>query len=143
MRPSALRSHWRWPTAALLAEIAALHIALIPQHLREAPYAAGLFAALSAASLAAAALILLRDDPRVWKAAGGLAAAAIIAYLLSRSIGLPMMKDDIGDWLNPLGIGALSAEAITVALSMLVLKTSAATHPTPAPRPRPLATGRA
>ncbi len=139
MRSSPLRSDWRWPAAALLAQIAAIHIALIPQHLREAPYAAGLFIALSVASLGVAALMLYRDDPPVWTAAGGLAAAAIVAYVLSRSVGLPMMSDDIGDWLNPLGVGAVCAEAITVALSMLVLRT----HPAPAPRPRPLATGRA
>jgi hypothetical protein len=143
MRSPPLRSDWRWPAAALLAQIAAIHIALISQHLREAPYAAGLFIALSAASLAVAARMLYRDDPPVWTAAGGLAAGAIVAYVLSRSIGLPMMSDDIGDWLNPLGVGAVCAEAITVALSLLVHRTAAATHPAGAPRPSPLATGRA
>ena len=143
MRPSPLRSPWRWPVAALLAEIAAIHIALIPQHLREAPYAAGLFIALSAASLAAAAAMLIRDDRPVWTAAGGLAASAIVAYVLSRSLGLPMMSDDIGDWLNPLGVGAMCAEAITVALSLMVLLTAAVTQPAGAPRPGPLATGSA
>lgn len=143
MRSTGLRSEWRWPAAALLAQIAAIHIALIPEHLREAPYAAGLFIALSAASLAVAALILYRDDRPAWTAAGALAAGAIVAYVLSRSIGLPMMSDDIGDWLNPLGTGALCAETITVALSLLTLKTAAATQPAAAPRPTPLATGRA
>ena len=143
MRSSPLRSEWRWPAAALLAEIAAIHIALVPQHLREAPYAAGLFIALSAASLAVAALMLYRDDSPVWTAAGGLAAGAIAAYVLSRSIGLPMMSDDIGDWFNPLGIGAVGAEAITVVISLLILRTAAATHPVGAPRPSPLATGKA
>lgn len=143
MRSSPLGSQWRWPAAALLAEIAAIHIALIPQHLREAPYAAGLFIALSAASLAVGALMLYRDTPPAWTAAGALAAGAIVAYVLSRSIGLPMMSDDIGDWLNPLGIGALCAEAITAVISLLVLRTAAATQPAGAPRPSPLATGRA
>lgn len=143
MRSTGLRSDWRWPAAALLAQIAAIHIALIPQHLREAPYAAGLFIALSAASLIVAALILIRDDPPTWTAAATLAAGAIVAYVLSRSIGLPMMNDDIGDWLNPLGTGALCAEAITVAISLLVLRTAATTHRARAPRPNPLAAGRA
>ncbi|HZO76488.1 MAG TPA: hypothetical protein VFB39_00485 [Solirubrobacteraceae bacterium] len=143
MRSSRMRSDWRWPAAALLAEVAAVHIALVPEHLREAPYAAGLFIALSAASLVVAALMLYRDEPPVWTAAGGLAAGAIVAYVLSRSVGLPMMSDDIGDWLNPLGVGAVCAEAIIVALSWLILRTTAATQPTGAPRPSPLATGRA
>jgi hypothetical protein len=36
MRSSPLRSHWRWVVAALLAEIAAIHISLAPPHPREA-----------------------------------------------------------------------------------------------------------
>jgi hypothetical protein len=143
MRSSPLRSPWRWPTAALLAEIAAIHIALIPQHLREAPYAAGLFIALSAASLAVGAMVLLRDDRPIWIAAGALAAGAIFAYLISRSVGLPMMSDDIGDWANPLGVGALCAEAITLVLTSFALRTAARAHPAGAPRDIPLATGSA
>lgn len=143
MRSNGLRSDWRWPAAALLAQIAAIHIALIPQHLHEAPYAAGLFIALSAASLTVAALILIRDDPPTWTAAATLAAGAIAAYTLSRSIGLPTLNDDIGDWLNPLGTGALVAEAITLTVSLLTLRTATTTHPARAPRPNPLAAGRA
>jgi hypothetical protein len=139
-----LRSEWRWPAAALLAEIAAIHIVLVPAHLREAPYAGALFIALSAASLALAAVIVVRDHPMVWLAAGGLAASAIVAYALSRSVGLPMMSDDVGDWVNPLGIGALCAEAIAVALSLFVpLRRDAVAQPAGAPRPTPLATGSA
>jgi hypothetical protein len=139
-----LRSDWRWPAAVLLAEIAAVHIALVPAHLREAPYAAALFIALSAASLAVAGWIVIRDDRPAWTAACGLTASAIFAYLISRSFGLPMMGDDIGDWLNPLGVGAICAETITVAISMLALvQLSAVAQPACAPRPSPLATGSA
>jgi hypothetical protein len=144
MRSSALRSDWRWPAAALLAEIAAIHIALVPEHLRQAPYAAGLFIALSAACLALAVRIVIRDDRPAWTAACGLAASAIFAYLISRSVGLPMMGDDIGDWLNPLGIGAMCAETITLAISMIaLLHRGVVAQPVCAPRRRPLATGSA
>jgi hypothetical protein len=130
--------------AALLAEIAAIHIALVPAHLREAPYAGALFIALSAASLALAALIVLRDRRPAWTAAGCLAASAIISYVLSRSVGLPMMGDDIGDWFNPLGVGAVCAEAIAVAISLLVLfRPRAVTQAAGGPRVAPLATGNA
>lgn len=144
MRSSALRSDWRWPAAALLAEIAAIHIALVPAHLREAPYAAGLFIALSAASLALAVRIVIRGDRPTWTAASGLAASAIFAYIISRSVGLPMMSDDIGGWLNPLGVGAVCAETITVAISMIaLLHRSVVAQPAGAPRRSPLATGSA
>lgn len=142
MRSSPLRSHWRWPAAALLAEVAAIHIALVPEHLREAPYAGGLFIALSVASLSVAAWMLHHDDRQAWTAAGALAAGAIPAYLISRSLGLPMMSDDIGDWLNPLGVGAVCAEAVVVVLCLLVLRTAAVAQPG-ARRPNPLATGSA
>jgi hypothetical protein len=144
MRHSALRSELRWPAAALLAEIAAIHIVLVPAHLREAPYAGALFIALSAASLALAAVIIVSDHPMGWLAACGLAASAIFAYLVSRSVGLPMMSDDVGDWVNPLGVGALCAEAIAIALSLFVLmRRHGVAQPAGAPRRSPLATGSA
>ena len=93
---------------------------------------------------ALAALILVRDHPLVWTAGGCVAASAIVAYVLSRSVGLPMMSDDIGDWLNPLGVGALCAESITVAISLLALfHPSAVAQPARGSRVNPLATGSA
>ena len=145
MRLSPARSEWRWPATALLVEIAAIHISLVPQHLREAPYAGALFIALSAAALMTAALLALCDDRRVWLSASMLAGSAIVAYVASRWIGLPSLADDVGDWVNPLGIGAIVAEAITLALGFAVLF---ATKPRRRHASRnvpvtPLATGRA
>jgi hypothetical protein len=41
---------WRWLTGLLLAAVAGIHITLVPDHLREAPYAGWLFLGLSAAA---------------------------------------------------------------------------------------------
>jgi hypothetical protein len=49
-----------------------------------------------------------------WAGAAALSLAALVAYLLSRSVGLPSLSDDIGDWLNPLGVVAVLAEAAVV-----------------------------
>ena len=108
-------SVWRWPAAAALSATAAIHMTLVPDHLREAPYAAALFIALSAAALAIAILLSATDHELVWLAADAISLGAVAAYFLSRSVGLPSMSDDIGDWANPLGLAAVACEALTLA----------------------------
>jgi hypothetical protein len=146
VRASKLRSDWRWPGAALLVEIAAIHVSLVPQHLREAPYAGVLFAALGAGALVTAAALLICDDRRVWLSAALLVGGAIAGYIASRSIGLPSLADDVGDWLNPLGGAAVLAEVLTLVLSAAVLTGARSGRDQASARARPaapLATGRA
>lgn len=107
-------SLWRWPAAAALSATAAIHMTLVPEHLHEAPYAGTLFIALSAAALAIAMLLSAGDDNRVWLAARAISLGALVAYFLSRSVGLPSLSDDIGDWTNPLGLAAVACETLTL-----------------------------
>jgi hypothetical protein len=107
-------SIWRWPAAAALSATAAIHMTLVPNHLREAPYAGALFIALSAAALATAMMLSATDHELVWLAAGAISIGALVAYFLSRSVGLPSLSDDIGDWANPLGLAAVACEALTL-----------------------------
>jgi hypothetical protein len=93
---------------------AAIHMTLVPEHLREAPYAGGLFIALSVVALAAAMLLSATDHELVWLAAGAISLGALVAYFLSRSVGLPSMSDDIGDWANPLGLAAVACETLVL-----------------------------
>lgn len=110
--PSSL---WKWPAAACLVVTAAIHATLVPQHLREAPYAGVLFLCLSAAAAVLAAVLVTTNDERAWLATAALSAGAVLAYLLSRSVGLPSLGDDVGDWLNPLGVAAVVVEAAAMA----------------------------
>jgi hypothetical protein len=114
MHLSHTSSTWQWPAAASLSATAAIHMTLVPDHLREAPYAGALFIALSAAALTAAMLLSATDHELVWLAAGALSLGALLAYFLSRSVGLPSLSDDIGDWANPLGLAAVACEALTL-----------------------------
>jgi hypothetical protein len=107
--------------AMLLAATAGIHIALVPDHLREAPYAGVLFIALSASALVLAILLVFRGDLVVWTMSAALVLSALLAYIASRSIGLPSLEDDVGDWLNPLGIAALGVEAVAVLQCATVL----------------------
>lgn len=118
-------SLWRWPAAAALSATAAIHIALVPAHLREAPYAGALFIALAASAVLVAVLLLAAGDRPAWWAAAGLSAGALGAYAASRSIGLPSMSDDIGDWLNPLGVAAGAAELAVVVIAARMLARAA------------------
>ncbi|MEO7132374.1 MAG: hypothetical protein ABIZ07_13465, partial [Dermatophilaceae bacterium] len=63
------------------------------------------------------------------------AALALVGYFLSRTIGLPQMGDDIGNWGEPLGILAIISEAImlitaAVQLGRLHHESSASRVPT-------------
>ena len=107
-------SIWRWPAAAALSATAAIHMTLVPEHLREAPYAGALFIALSVAALATAILLSATDHELVWLAGVTISLGALVAYFISRSVGLPSMSDDIGDWANPLGLAAVACETLTL-----------------------------
>jgi hypothetical protein len=47
-----------------------------------------------------------------------LAAGPLLGYLLSRSIGLPGDSDDIGNWLDPLGMASMFVEVAVLSLSL-------------------------
>ncbi len=111
----------RWTAAVPLTVTAGIHIALVPSHLHEAPYAGALFITLSAAALATTFVLLTRSQPVAWLGAALLSVSALLAYTLSRSVGLPSLTDDIGDWLNPLGVVAAVSEAATLALCSYAL----------------------
>ena len=122
-RHHARRAPQRFAAAALLLATAAIHITIIGQHLSEAPCIGALFLALVIVSTALAALLVSRDSTPAWLATASVTGAAIVAYVLSRSVGLPQIGDDIGNWLDPLGIAALSAETLTAALALYTLGT--------------------
>jgi hypothetical protein len=63
----------------------------------------------------------MRDERRSWLAALGIAGATLVAYAVNRTVGMPGAMDDIGNWLEPLGLASLFIEGTVVLLSALVL----------------------
>lgn len=59
-----------------------------------------------------------RHDRRAWLAATVLAAAVLLGYVVNRSVGLPGAMDDIGNWLEPLGLASMFVEAVVVVLGL-------------------------
>ncbi|MDR0345255.1 MAG: hypothetical protein LBI49_19505 [Nocardiopsaceae bacterium] len=97
-------------------------------------YMAGLFCcdiALSLAFIPALILTELREFARsrqvMWAATAALAAATIVGFVWSRTIGFPQMADHIGNW-DALGITSLAFEGPLLALSLVMLTQVARTR---------------
>jgi hypothetical protein len=99
-----------------LGAVALIHLLDAPSKFQETPYLGGLYLALMAGSLVAAAILLRRDHRGTWAAVVALNAGAIVAYSLSRTTGLPLSSGDIGNWSEPLGMAALFVEGVLVVL---------------------------
>jgi hypothetical protein len=114
----------RVPTEALarvagaltLVAVAIIHVLDSPGTFEETPLIGYGYLVLIVAALAVAVLLLTVSDPRVWALAGLVAVGAIVAYVLSRTTGLPTDDDDIGNWNCALGIAALCTETLVVLL---------------------------
>lgn len=116
--PSALA----WTTSAMLLVAGAAHVPLVPEHLEEAPYVGVLFVLLVLACVVLAVLLLVRaTDARgsdtLWRLSAALCVAAVLAFLVSRTTGLPQLGDDVGHWTEPLAFPALLSEVLVVALA--------------------------
>ena len=118
---SLTRSPAQWCASFLLLIAAATHIPLIRVHLEEAPYVGWLFIALSVVCVVLAVAILFVDSPRLWIISGAVCLAAVVAFLASRTVGLPQIGDDVGNWTEPLWIPAVASEAMMVALAWVHL----------------------
>ena len=106
-------------TVPALAALAVIHVVDLPGTLGpDRLVGIGYLGIIAAAILAGGALIT-RSGWLPWAAAGGLAAAAMTGYLLTRSLPGGFLGDhgDIGNWRCPLGIAALSVEALIMLLT--------------------------
>lgn len=77
----------------------------------------GMFAAQAIGCLGMAVLLVVagrRLARLTWVATAGLASAAIVGYVVVRSVPMPDLEDRIGAWLDPAGIVALTVEVLLV-----------------------------
>ena len=106
----------RLPVAAAALVAAAAHVPVTGEHLREATYIGVLFVVLEVGLVGLAVLLFLRDDRLVWAAAAFVPALAVAAYVASRTVGLPQITDDVGNWAEPLGIVSVVFESVMVSM---------------------------
>jgi hypothetical protein len=111
----------KWVPAVVAASVIAglAHVPVTGQHLKEAPYIGVLFILLEIASLVLAIALMNVPSRAVLLAAAAIGVLAILAFAVSRSLGLPQMGDDIGNWTEPLAVVSVAAELI-MALGGLV-----------------------
>lgn len=104
-----------------LGGIALIHLLDSIGKFSETPYIAWMYVALMLGSVATAGLLIASRSKAGFLAAGGLAASAIVGYVLSRTTGLPNAMGDVGNWTEPLGLASLFVEGCVVAVSGLAL----------------------
>ncbi len=111
--------------AAALAGVAAIHLIDGPMSLEDTAYVGVLELALAAAATVTAVALVVEPVRDVWLVAAVLVGAAIVAYVVSRTVGLPGSMDDIGNWGEPIGVINLVAETMVLALAAGALHRSA------------------
>jgi hypothetical protein len=104
--------------AVALAAVAVIHVIDLPSTLSETPLIGYGYFLLIAAALLGAALLLTVPETRVWILVDLVAFGAILAYVLSRTSGLPTDRFDVGNWNCALGIAAVSTETLIVLLAV-------------------------
>jgi hypothetical protein len=116
-----------------LVGVALIHVLDAHDTFASAPYKGWLYVCLIVGSLATAAVLVRRSDARAWTAALLLPLGAIVAFVLSRTVGLPNGADDIGNWWEPLGLASLFVEGSLVALAAAVLNATGVAGGVPSP----------
>jgi hypothetical protein len=112
----------RRTVAALgLLGIALIHLLDLPAKFEEATYLAVGYIGLIVASLVVAEGLIRRGGKLIWTAAVLLSGAVIVGFVINRTVGLPGAMDDIGNWLEPLGVASLFVEGVVVLLSVSAL----------------------
>jgi membrane protease YdiL (CAAX protease family) len=104
-----------------LGGIALIHALQVPEAFEETVYLGVLFIGAILASLALTTVLTRTSDQRAWVAAGGLAAAIMLGYVLTRTSGLPDATLDVGNWTEPLGLASLVAEGLVLCVTAGVL----------------------
>lgn len=105
-----------------VAAIALIHLLDAPDTYSSTRYIFWLYIALVAAGMPVITMLMRWRSSSVWIATAALATGPLVGYIVSRSIGLPGDPNDVGNWLNSLGMASLLIEALLIALSISRLR---------------------
>ena len=114
--------HLRSAAIIGLLGIALIHFLDVVGKFTETPYITALYLALIGACFVASGLIIGRTPRRGWLLAAAASGATFVAFVLSRTTGLPAAMGDIGNWSEPLGLASLFVEGSVVLMSVVALK---------------------
>jgi hypothetical protein len=105
-----------------LITVGIIHALEIPGQLSGAIWLMAGFSLLAPTATAAGLWLLARPSVVAWAFSGLVCLSAAVGYILTRSFPLPGDTADDGNWLEPLGVVAMTTEIIVVLLVVLVLR---------------------
>jgi hypothetical protein len=117
-----------------LLGIALIHLLDLQSKLEESPYLGIAYIGLIVGTIVTAGWLIRRDRRGAWATAAALAGLTILGYVVNRTVGMPSAHDDVGNWLEPLGLASLFVEAMVVAGATAGLVSPAAGSPSPSGR---------
>jgi hypothetical protein len=106
----------KWLAIAAILGTGLIHVVEAPEAFGEATYKGVLFIGNGVGALVAAIGIYRDQRALGWLLGVLVAGGAIIAYVASRTIGLPGLPAEPDAWLEPVGVAALLCETLFVIL---------------------------
>ena len=106
-------SFLKWLAVATILVTGGIHLFEARDAFGDAAYKGILFVANGLGAIVAAVGIL-RDRSWGWWLGLAIAGGAMLAYILSRTVGLPGLPAEPDAWLEPTGVASLIAESIFV-----------------------------
>ena len=114
-----------------LLSIALIHVLDLQSKLEETPYLGVAYIGLIIGCVIAAGALLHSPTRVAWLLTFVLSLAALVGYTINRTVGMPHATEDIGNWLEPLGLASLFVEGCVVLVSGYALKVLAPASPRP------------
>ena len=107
-----------WLGVLTMIATGVIHLVDAPDSYTEATYKGVLFHA-NALGCLVVVIGLFRNDRWSWNLGLVIALGSIVAYVASRTVGLPGIAAEPDAWLEPLGVAAVTAEALFAAAYVL------------------------
>lgn len=104
-----------WAGIILVLATGLIHLIEGPENYEEAAYKGILFFLNAAGALIAAIGIYRGERSWGWTLGLVITAGALLLYIISRTVGLPMLEVD-DEWFEPMGLASMIVEALFVLL---------------------------
>ncbi len=109
MRDTGATRNLKWAGIALILAVGLIHLVEIPEYFADAAYLGVLFAANAVLAVVAAVGIARGATGWGWSLGALVAGGAFVAYVVSRTVGLPGLAD--AEFFDPVGVASLVLEA--------------------------------
>ena len=118
-----------WAGIILILATGLIHFVDAPDSFEDATYKGILFILNGVGAIVAAVGIYRGVKSWGWSLGLVVAAGALIAYIISRTIGLPGLEAEPDAWFEPLGLASMIVEALFTILAVWVLSRTTASQP--------------